>query len=176
MAEPKSLRLKQSMKWNLFCFHMLEEPPVLLCITYRDHRFKTFRCCGSPASLPFPPAASRSEPVIILLPPIFSLSHSSPPSPRPCPWVRLSTKQMNVFMLAKCQKFWEVIFPQHSRPTVYICHFLFSPPFQAGRPGGCSRAVWREAFCSKILLLSWHPCAFFCICNLYFGLQNINSF
>lgn len=27
-------------------------------------------------------------------------------------------------------------FPQHSRHTVYICHFLFSPPFEGSRGGG----------------------------------------
>lgn len=45
-------------------------------------------------------------------------------------------------------------FPQHSHPTVYICHFLFSPPFEASRGGGCSSGVWHEAFCSKIRICS----------------------
>lgn len=54
-------------------------------------------------------------------------------------------------------------FPQHSRPTVYICHFLFSPPFEASRVGGCSGGVWHEVFSSKVVLV---PHSFFRICTL----------
>lgn len=122
------------MKWNLFCFHMLEEPPVLLRISYNDHRFKTFRCCGSSASLPF--SASRSQAAISAhpLPSIRSLALHSLPFILPMSQILLKTDEclhpgnMPVVLGGN--------FPQHSRHTVYICHFLFSPPFEGSRGGG----------------------------------------
>lgn len=135
--------------WNLFCFHMLEEPPVLFRITYRDHRFKTFRCCGSSASLPFPLAASGSQPVISLHSLLScSLSHCSPPSPPSCPWVRRCAKQMNVFMLAVRQWFWEVISLNTAVPLFIFVTFCSLPHLKSSSGGGCSS---RSLLCGKVL-------------------------
>lgn len=136
------------MMWNLFCFHMLEEPPVLLRITYRDHWFKTFRCCGSSASLPFPLAASCSQPVISphsLPSPSLSLS---PPLPSVLPVSQTLYKTDECLRAGSVPVVLGGNFPQHSRPTVYICHFLLSPSFEASSGGGCGSGVWGEALCA----------------------------
>lgn len=124
--------------WNLFCFHMLEEPPVLLRITYRDHSFKTFRCCGSPDSLPFPLAAC-SQPVISSHS-LASCSLSPPPSSWFCQWVSLH-KTDECLRAGNVPVVLGGNFLQHSRPTVYICHSQFTPLFEA------SSGVWGEPFC-----------------------------
>lgn len=111
------------MIWNLFCFHILEEPPVLLCITYRNHSFKTFRCCGSSDSLPFPLSTSCSHSLVSCS---LSLSLSLTLLRFACESV--CTKQMNVFMLATCQWFWEVI-SSNTAVLLFIFVTLCSLPY-----------------------------------------------
>lgn len=107
---------------------LLDEPPVSIRITYRDHRLKTFRCPVSPLShsvshslilLLHPPRSLLS---LSLLPPHLSMSQAREKTDE-C----LRAGRMPVFLGGNILR--------HSRLTVYICLFLFSPPVGAGDGG-----------------------------------------
>lgn len=133
--------------WNLFCFHMLEEPQVFLRITYRDHWFKSFRCCLLRLS-PVPTlcilftacdqARTLSRLVRSLTPPLCLVSRTLYKTDE-C----LHAGSMPVVLGGN--------FPQHSRPTVYICHSVLLHLKQAvvGHVG--EWCIGRSLLCCTVL-------------------------
>lgn len=74
---------------------------------------------------------------------LFALLRSTP-SPSSCQWVRFCWKQMNVFILATCQWFWEVI-SLNTAVTLFIFVTFCSPLH--------SKVAGVGGLCLKILLV-----------------------